>query len=65
MGQAKNRGTREDRIAFALLWTEAHHEKWDRERPERELLEQLSRRQRGKSMTLPLLLAALPAFYKH
>ena len=31
MGQAKNRGTRDERIALALAWDEAHAEKW---RPE-------------------------------
>lgn len=30
MGQAKDRGTREERIALALAWDEAHRE--DRER---------------------------------
>ena len=34
MGQAKNRGTREERIALALAWDEAHAEKWRREHPQ-------------------------------
>jgi hypothetical protein len=33
MGQAKNRGTREERIALAQAWEEAHAEKGRREQP--------------------------------
>jgi len=48
MGQAKNRGTREERIALALAWDEAHHEEWERQRPQREA-EEARRPRRGRS----------------
>ena len=73
MGQAKRRGTRDERVAAALnysqAWHEAYAEKWERERPEREAAE--ARRHafdrqrihqghaRGTGHVSPLLIAAL------